>query len=260
MDANTRNRLEAAGIDPTHIDDPHAAWLLLFDHFGRRATVTDRYAIEAAARHLRPHDLSVGDRERLSREVLQTQFPGIELVGETSKTPVEVLPYDPRWPLQFARWNRRLSSVLPATTPVRHVGSTAVPGLVAKPIVDIQISVGDIGEESAYQGGIESLGLPLQSRDPRHRYFRPPAGSPRTVHVHVCGIGSSWESDHLLFRDFLRSTPEASDRYGALKMRLAQQYRNDRLAYTDAKTEFILATMDDARMWAEKTSWTIPPA
>jgi GrpB-like predicted nucleotidyltransferase (UPF0157 family) len=140
------------------------------------------------------------------------------------------------------------------------VGSTAVPGLAAKPIIDIQISVDDIADESSYRPGIESLGIALRSRDPAHLYFRPPLGEPRVVQIHVCVAGSVWETDHLLFRDYLRVHPDARDAYGSLKLALASRFRDDRLAYTDAKTDFILDTLDRARIWAESTRWSVAGA
>jgi GrpB-like predicted nucleotidyltransferase (UPF0157 family) len=73
-----------------------------------------------------------------------------------------------------------------------------VPGLAAKPIVDIQVSVADMGREDCYVPQCQAAGLQLRSRDREHRYFRPPADRPRDVHVHVCAAGSRWERVHLL--------------------------------------------------------------
>ena len=137
------------------------------------------------------------------------------------------------------------------------MGSTAVPNLAAKPTVDIQVTVVDLEDEAVYRPGIEALGIPLRSRDSMHRYFRPPPGKPRVVQIHVCSVGSAWERDHLLFRDYLRTHPDARDDYGALKMALAVEYRDDRPAYTDAKTEFIIGALDQARTWAGRTGWSV---
>lgn len=173
--------------------------------------------------------------------------PHVELIGESGADPVRIVEYDQAWPLRFVDWRARLSRVLPTTVRIDHVGSTAVPGLNAKPTIDIQISVEDVKDEAAYVPAIESTGVMLRMREPGHRYFRPPAGQPRVVQIHVCGIGSKWEADHLLFRDYLREHPEDRDTYATLKLELAEQHRDDRIAYTDAKTRFILTTLDKAR-------------
>jgi GrpB-like predicted nucleotidyltransferase (UPF0157 family) len=246
------------GIDPDGFTDPSGAWLLLFARYGTRVTISDRYALEAAVRGISTGELPTDVKAQLGREVLESQFPGIELIGEPSGNPVEVVAYDPQWPEVFASWRDRLQRVVPAATLIVHVGSTAVPGLAAKPVVDIQTSVPDIEDEAAYVPGIESLGVPLRSRDPKHRYFRPPADRPRLVHIHVCAAGGEWEMDHLLFRDYLRTHDAVRDSYGELKTRLALQHREDRLAYTDAKASFILDTMEQARAWATQTGWTLP--
>lgn len=258
MDLELQQRLSSVGIDSNELTDPAGAWILLFARYGTRVTVSDRYALEAAVREIAPGELPPDVKARLSREVLESQFPGIELIGEPSGAPVEIVAYDPQWPEAFAIWHDRLQQVVPAATLIAHVGSTAVTGLAAKPIVDIQTSVPDVDDEATYVPGIESLGVPLRSRDPGHRYFRPPPDQPRLVHIHVCKTGSKWEADHLLFRDYLRTHDAVRDSYGLLKSQLAMEHREDRLAYTDAKANFILDTMEQARSWANQTGWTVP--
>jgi GrpB-like predicted nucleotidyltransferase (UPF0157 family) len=172
--------------------------------------------------------------------------PRIELLGESGADPIGIVAYDPAWRAGFVEWRVRLLRAVPAAVRIDHVGSTAVPGLPAKPTIDIQVSVVDVEDESVYVPGIESTGVVLRMREPGHRYFRPPAGEPRVVQIHVCGIESEWEVDHLLFRDYLRGHPEDRDAYATLKLELAEQHRDDRLAYTDAKTQFILTTLDKA--------------
>jgi GrpB-like predicted nucleotidyltransferase (UPF0157 family) len=92
------------------------------------------------------------------------------------------------------------SARLPAGS--KHVGSTSVPGLAAKPVVDIQVSVADLGDEDRYMPPCEAAGLQFRLRDDEHRYFQPPPGQPRDVHV--CQQGGKSERVHLLFRDYLR--------------------------------------------------------
>jgi GrpB-like predicted nucleotidyltransferase (UPF0157 family) len=258
MDADLENRLVEAGVDPALITDPEEAWLRLHDRFGVHATLIDRYALEAEHRGITPPDLSDEDRRLLTRRVLEIRYPGMELIGPTGSDPIHVVPYDKKWPGLFASWQQRLTAALGATAVrVDHVGSTAVPGLAAKPVVDIQVGVPDVENEDGYVAGIESLGVSLRMREPGHRYFRPPPHEPRIVQIHVCAAASDWERTHLLFRDYLRSHPEDRDAYSALKLELADRYRNDRIAYNEAKTGFILDTLELANRWAEETDWTL---
>lgn len=158
--------------------------------------------------------------------------------------PVELRSSDPGWAVAADAWAGRIRAVLaPTTARVEHIGSTAVPGLVAKPVLDLQVAVPNVTEEASYRPALEALGLVLRQREPDHRFFRPAAGEPRTVHVHVCQQGSGWERDHLRFRDQLRADPELAAAYGALKAQLARDHRTDRLAYNEGKTAFIAAAI-----------------
>jgi GrpB-like predicted nucleotidyltransferase (UPF0157 family) len=183
----------------------------------------------------------------------QEILPGPER-GES----VEIVPYDPAWPVTFAELHGRLVSALgDVAVRIDHVGSTAVPGLAAKPVIDIQVSVPRVEDEVAYRSAIESIGVGLRMREQGHRYFRPPPPFPRVVQVHVCEAGSSWERDHLLFRDYLRAHPERAVAYAALKHRLAPQFGLDRIGYTLAKEPFIRETLELAERWAAGAGWRV---
>ncbi len=252
VDPLLAERLRSLGIDPAALGDPAIAWGRLHDRFGPRITLIDRYALEAAHRGIHPDRLDAETRARLQAETLRTQFPEMEFTtgSERADGAIEVTAYDQRWPALFTDWHDRLAAALgPAAIRIEHVGSTAVPGLAAKAIVDIQVSVDDTESEEAYLPGIEGADLQLRLREPGHRYFRPPSDRPRDVHLHVCDAGSDWERDHLLFRDYLRAHPAVRDAYAELKRELAQRYPDDRLAYTDAKSAFILDTLEAAREW-----------
>ena len=163
------------------------------------------------------------------------------------------MPPDPEWPAWFGQWRDRIVAVLGPGVRVAHVGSTSVPGLAAKPVLDVLVSVPDLDDESAFVPGLESLGVVLRGREPGHRYLRTPPGVRPRVHVHVCATGSDWERDHLLFAAYLRAHPERRDAYAALKRDLAERFRTDRLAYTMRKTRFVEDTLALARA-------TPPPA
>jgi GrpB-like predicted nucleotidyltransferase (UPF0157 family) len=167
-----------------------------------------------------------------------------------------VVGYDPGWPAAFERLRATLVDRLGSTARrIDHVGSTAVPGLAAKPIIDVQVSVPDVDDEPAFRAAIEALGWPLRAREPGHRYFRPPPGQPRAAHIHVCSAGSHWERVHLLFRDYLRAHPPRATAYGALKRELAERLRDRRLEYTDAKGRSVERTLALAEAWAQATGW-----
>ena len=258
MDETLERRLGEAGVDPARIDNPSEAWKRLFDEFGLDATLIDRYAIEAAYRDMMPSELSEADRQRMGEEVWAARYPGLELIGSPGGEPVQVVAYDDRWPGVFASWRERLSGALGnAALAIEHIGSTAVPDLAAKPIVDIQVAVGDVEAEATYVSAIESTGVPLRSREPDHRYFRPAPGTPRVVQIHVCAAGGEWERIHLLFRDYLRAHAQVRGVYAALKLELADRYHGDRLAYNEAKTGFILDAIRAADGWANQTGWAV---
>lgn len=260
VDSLLAHRLRAVGLDPVAVRDPAAAWRRVRDRFGGHVTLLDRYALEAVVRRIDVEELDEETRTRLGREVLAVQFPGLELRPEAERHdgPVEVVPYDPAWASRFEEWRIRLADAIgPAARRIEHVGSTSVPGLAAKPIIDIQVSVDDPEDEASYVSAIERCGLVLRSREPGHRYFRPPAGRGRDVHVHVCAVGSPWQRAHLLFRDYLRAHPAVRDAYAVLKRDLARHYAADRLAYTDAKSAFVLDALDAAAEWAHRTGWQV---
>ncbi|WP_346618665.1 GrpB family protein [Blastococcus montanus] len=162
--------------------------------------------------------------------------PEVQWFDRPRGEPVVLHPPSPRWGELAAEWAAAIGRVLSALQPrVEHIGSTAVPGLLAKPVVDLQVSVTDLDDETAYRVPLESLGLVLRAREPEHRFFRPPAEQPRSVHVHVCRRGSAWERTHLLFRDRLRARPEVATAYAELKQHLAREVGSDRAACTRAR-------------------------
>jgi GrpB-like predicted nucleotidyltransferase (UPF0157 family) len=173
-----------------------------------------------------------------------------------SSDPIIVVAYDPSWPEHFAALGRRLRSELGAAAlRIDHIGSTAVPGLAAKPVIDVQVSVAALEPMDVYRGALQRAGFVWRADNPEltKRYFREAAG-PRT-HLHVRRAGSFGEQLALLFRDYLRAHPDAAAEYAALKERLAQQLRNQRTAYVDAKGPLIWELTRRADAWAQHTGW-----
>ena len=128
-------------------------------------------------------------------------------------------------------------------TRVEHVGSTAVPELGAKPVVDIQVSVRSMVPRAAYADPLVQLGYRwgLDPWTDEHEFFSRDDSGRRAFHIHVCGEGSEWEQRHLRFRDWLRDHPEDATAYERLKRDLAEQHPRDPYTYTDEKSAFIRA-------------------
>jgi GrpB-like predicted nucleotidyltransferase (UPF0157 family) len=182
--------------------------------------------------------------------------------GDIRPQPIEVVAYDPVWPTRFAELGRELRAGLGAVAlRIDHIGSTSVPGLAAKPIIDIQVSVAEFEPLAAYRLPLEQLGFVYRAGNPERtkRYFREPPGRPRT-HVQVRRAGSFSEQWALLFRDYLRAHPQVSAEYEAVKRRLAGRYRDDRRGYAAAKEPFSWAIIRRADGWAQAQGWQPGPS
>jgi GrpB-like predicted nucleotidyltransferase (UPF0157 family) len=254
-------RLAAAGVDD--ITDPLAAWLRLRAAEGRRTTAIDLFDLAAAPRGLAAWELPFAERRSLMVSGMSVIVPGFSLHQGSERTgdPLEIVPYDPDWPRQYAGWRELFARALgPVALRIEHVGSTSIPGLAAKPVIDVQISVADVTGEPSYLPRLDAAGMQLRSTDDEHRFLRPYPGQPRNVHVHVCSAGSTWERDHLLFRDYVRAHPAARDDYARAKLAAIRTWADDRWAYTEAKTGIILDILDAAGQWATTTAWSLPTA
>jgi len=175
---------------------------------------------------------------------------------ERLKERLEIVAWDRAWAVRFEEMRARLAEALGDTAVrIEHVGSTSIPGIPAKPVVDIQISVRDVDDDEAFVAPIEAQRFELRFMEPGHRYFRPPPGVPRDFQVHVCEVGSDWERVHLLFRDYLRAHDDVAAEYGTMKLRLARQHRAERIAYNDDKGPYIDAVVTIAQEWARQTGW-----
>jgi GrpB-like predicted nucleotidyltransferase (UPF0157 family) len=123
----------------------------------------------------------------------------VELIGGVEKREIKVVPFDPAWPQRFAEERAKIVAALGVrAVRVDHIGSTSIPGLAAKPIIDIQLSVKDVADEEDYLAVLVAIGYQLRVREPGHRLVRT---ADLGVHVHCCNASSEWERRHLLFRD-----------------------------------------------------------
>lgn len=167
---------------------------------------------------------------------------------------VVVVPYDPGWPAVFTVLRARLAPALEGiAVAIEHVGSTAVPGLAAKPVVDIDVIIppgsASLGAaiEALARLGYEHRASRIQGREA----FRQPDGLP-SHHLYVCPEGSLGVRNHLILRDYLRSHPDDADAYASLKLDLANRFPDDIAAYAEYKTPFVLDLLRRAGMSASE--------
>jgi GrpB-like predicted nucleotidyltransferase (UPF0157 family) len=152
---------------------------------------------------------------------------------------IAVVPYDPAWPGMFAAERDRLTGALgEVAVRIDHVGSTAVPGLAAKPWIDIQVGVLAMRPWDAYRDPLLALGYTHHPDDDDHEFF-----DRRPHHVHVCTAGGDWARRHLAFRDLLRRDAAARAAYQEEKLRLAAEF-DEVHAYTEAKSPIIRRLQD----------------
>ncbi len=171
-------------------------------------------------------------------------------IGEPTRLdgPVQLVEYDPSWPEQFAREARRIRSALGRRAlRIEHIGSTSVPGLVAKPILDILLVVTDSSDEATYVPALESAGYVLRIREPNwheHRLFK---GPDTNVNVHVFSTGSVEIERNLAFRDRLRANAVDRELYERTKRELAAKNWKFVQNYADAKSDVVEAILARAR-------------
>jgi GrpB-like predicted nucleotidyltransferase (UPF0157 family) len=159
-------------------------------------------------------------------------------------TPIIIAPYRSEWPMEFNQEALRIQmSIGQYITQIEHIGSTAVPGLAAKPIIDILIGVNNLLDAPSFIPSLTQMGYVYVSKFevdlPERRYLYKQNNGEDSFHLHIVEPESEFFHRHIAFRNYLRSHPESVKEYAALKIRLAQEYGSDRSSYTDAKTEFI---------------------
>lgn len=162
------------------------------------------------------------------------------LIGGIEKREIVIVDYDPLWPEKFQKHAAIISQALgQKALVIEHVGSTSVPGLAAKPIIDIDVVVEDSSNEAAYLPDLVGAGYVLRVREPdwhEHRMFRTPE---LDVHMHIFSPGCAEVARHVAFRNRLRSHSEDRLRYEALKRRLATEDWPDMNAYASAKSKVV---------------------
>jgi GrpB-like predicted nucleotidyltransferase (UPF0157 family) len=157
------------------------------------------------------------------------------------------VPYDPTWPARFEAERAAIAEAIGESSVygIHHVGSTAVPGLAAKPIIDVLVGVRSLDESRACFEPLARLDYMYAPYLPEEmHWFCKPHPSRRTHHLHLVPVGTQRYTDELAFRDRLRADPQAAEEYLALKRDLARRFSHDREAYTDAKSSFVRRVLD----------------
>ncbi len=170
------------------------------------------------------------------------------------RAPVEICEYDTAWPLKFEKQKGDLMNAIGnKVVAIEHIGSTAVPGLGAKPIIDIMVGLRQLSDAEDCIEPLRRIGYAyvpeLEAEIPERRYFhKGPSNVPeKHYHLHMVEIHGEFWSVQILFRDYLRTHSDSAREYFKLKKKLAAKYRLNREAYTDAKSSFIKSTIAKAR-------------
>ncbi|QLQ36500.1 GrpB family protein [Micromonospora robiginosa] len=167
---------------------------------------------------------------------------------------VEVVVHDPRWPDQFERERRLLAEVLPTSLSIEHIGSTSVPGLAAKPIIDISAVLPDFQENAVDLEALGRLGYVFRpgvfADDEQHLFFPKDTAGRRTHHLHLFSVMSPLPRQNRIFRDYLAAHPDAARRYESAKRRAADLHPDSRARYGEAKEAAMLHVLAQARLWA----------
>ncbi|GGX41155.1 GrpB family protein [Saccharospirillum salsuginis] len=172
---------------------------------------------------------------------------------------IDVVDYRPEWPNEYRHEEGRLTSTLgECLVAVHHIGSTSVPGLAAKPVIDILLEVRDLEELDTYDSAMARLGYEVMGEFgiERRRFYRK-GGDQRTHHVHAFPAGDEHVTRHLAFRDYLIAHPEVADEYDRLKRKIADEYRTDSDGYCGAKNDFVVHHEYLALAWFSNRTHTL---
>jgi GrpB-like predicted nucleotidyltransferase (UPF0157 family) len=161
-----------------------------------------------------------------------------------ASSPIVIEPYDPFWIKMFEDEASLIRALIGGfITDIEHIGSTAVPGLAAKPVIDILIGVHHITDSPLFIPPLTTVGYvykpEYEDELPERRYLHKKINGVPTHHLHIVEPGTEFFRRHLAFRDYLRSHRDSALAYAALKISLAEKFGSDRSGYTDAKSDFI---------------------
>jgi GrpB-like predicted nucleotidyltransferase (UPF0157 family) len=167
------------------------------------------------------------------------------------KRMIKVVLHDPQWSQQFEREVEELTAIFgEEIVKAHHIGSTAIPGIVAKPIIDVLVEVRDIKRIDGFNQAMTPGYIPKGAFGiAGRRFFIKGSETHRTHHIHVFGLGHRAIDRHLAFRDYLRAHPDEAQAYGRLKTELARRFPHDINGYTAGKDDFIKDIERKAAAW-----------
>ncbi|HDR4459690.1 GrpB family protein [Bacillus cereus group sp. MYBK249-1] len=164
---------------------------------------------------------------------------------------IVVVPHENHWSEKFQMEAKRLKSAMPETVKIYHIGSTSVPGLAAKPIIDMIMEVENIERVDGWNERFIELGYIVKGENgiSRRRYFIHGTEEKRSYHLHVFEKGNPEIVRHLAFRDYMMAHCEEAEAYATLKKELAEKYKYDGALYTEGKNEFVRNVDEKAKEW-----------
>lgn len=162
-------------------------------------------------------------------------------ISKTDKRRVEVVSYNSNWKKMYKEESGKIKNILnDIIIDIHHIGSTAIPGIKSKPVIDILVEVKDIEEVDQYNRKMKELGYEVMGEYgiPKRRFFRK-GGNKRTHHVHIFQVGNEEIKRHINFKEYLIAHPDKEREYSKLKEELANRYAYDVKNYTNGKSDFI---------------------
>ncbi|WP_173916877.1 GrpB family protein [Halobacillus sp. Marseille-Q1614] len=164
---------------------------------------------------------------------------------------VEVVPYSMDWPILFKEEAAKIEKILgKEIADIHHIGSTSIPSIYAKPVIDIMVEVYEINKVDRYNEGMEQIGYEVKGEHGiSGRRFFMKGGDERTHHIHIFEKGSPNVDRHLAFRDYMIAYPEEASAYSRLKRSLAEKHPWDMDSYINGKDDYIIETEQKALEW-----------
>ena len=172
-------------------------------------------------------------------------------ISKTDKRRVEVVSYNSNWKRMYKEESEKIKNILnDIIVDIHHIGSTAIPGIKAKPVIDILVEVKDIEAVDRYNNKMEELGYEVMGEYgiPKRRFFRK-GENKRTHHIHIFQVGNEEIERHINFKEYLIAHPDKAREYSKLKEKLANKYTYGAENYTNGKNDFIKEIDRKAKLW-----------
>ena len=174
-------------------------------------------------------------------------------ISKTDKRRVEVVSYNPNWKEMYKEESGKVKNILSdIIIDIHHIGSTAIPGIKAKPVIDMLVEVKDIEAVDQYNHKMEEFGYEVMGEYgiPKRRFFRK-GGDKRTHHIHIFQVGNEEIERHIDFKKYLIAYPDKAREYSKLKEKLTNKYTYDVENYTNGKSDFIKEIDRKVKLWGK---------